>query len=96
MQSLLVPAMQGSLRSHNSPHSVTESSNTPIYDDRYHESQGDVMDTLSLRRDLTRLENPPFGMWWTYTVEETLVWPILGYRGKREQLPRHDHGRFRL
>ncbi|CAI7612324.1 unnamed protein product [Penicillium glandicola] len=39
------------------------------------------MDSLSLRRDLSHPENPPFGIWWTYTIEETLLWPILNYHG---------------
>jgi hypothetical protein len=42
---------------------------------------GDITDLLSLRRNLAQPEDPPFGVWWTYTIEETLNWPILQFDG---------------
>ncbi|KAH8665650.1 hypothetical protein BGZ61DRAFT_538614 [Ilyonectria robusta] len=60
---------------------ASPSSSTPIYDEQYHKTHGDVMESLSLRRDLSQPEKPPFGVWWTYTVEETLIWPILEFQG---------------
>ncbi|KEY71301.1 hypothetical protein S7711_05893 [Stachybotrys chartarum IBT 7711] len=82
MRSLLVPAAQGGSRRLSQPQDVVMSpaGDTPVYDNR-HQTQQDVMESLCLRRDLSRPEDPPFGMWWTYTVEETLLWPILGYSG---------------
>jgi hypothetical protein len=80
MRSLLVPAMQGG---HSTPRASPADpvDETPIYDERYHQTHNDIMESVSLRRDLSHPENPPFGLWWTFTVEETLLWPILGFRG---------------
>lgn len=55
---------------------------TPIYGEPERPLGSNFMDSLSLRRDLLSPENPPFGMWWTYTVEEALVWPILEFDGE--------------
>jgi hypothetical protein len=82
-RSLLVPAAQGRFRlsdSFASELATIPSADTAIFDDR-HETEHDVMESLSLRRDLSKPENPPFGLWWTYTVEETLLWPILMFNG---------------
>lgn len=80
-RSLLVPALQGIAKDYNETNAAPQSGLTPIYDDRYNQNNNDVMQSLSLRRDLSHPENPPFGIFWTYTVEETLLWPILGYHG---------------
>jgi hypothetical protein len=81
-RSLLVPAAQGSFRALDSMIDEFNSpvGDTAIYNER-HETEYDVMSSLSLRRDLSKPENPPFGLWWTYTVEEALLWPILGFKG---------------
>ncbi|KAI9172731.1 hypothetical protein HJFPF1_02244 [Paramyrothecium foliicola] len=75
--------MQGTPGGHRDAYDVPSapSGNTPLYGSRDRQTHGEIMETLSLRRDLSRPENPPFGMWWTYTVEETLLWPILDYHG---------------
>lgn len=82
MQSLLAPAAQGRLKVWRSPmnEATTSSGDTAVYNDRY-ETEHHVMESLCLRRDLSRPESPPFGVWWTYTIEETLLWPILMFRG---------------
>ncbi|KAL3496924.1 hypothetical protein BJX62DRAFT_232120 [Aspergillus germanicus] len=80
----LAPAMQGGLRSSSSSIQalISPPGPTPIYAEKDEDdTPGHIMAALSLRRDLSRPENPPFGAWWTYTVEETLAWPVLGYRG---------------
>ncbi|KAF5241038.1 hypothetical protein FANTH_9255 [Fusarium anthophilum] len=81
-RSLLVPAAQGRFRLYDSLASETEvdSGDTAVFGDCY-ETEHDVMESLSLRRDLSNPENPPFGLWWTYTVEETLLLPILNFKG---------------
>ncbi|CAG9942740.1 unnamed protein product [Clonostachys rosea f. rosea IK726] len=61
--------------------SLSPGENAPLYSHRDTQTHDDVMGSLSLRRDLSHPENPPFGTWWTYTVEETLLWPILEYQG---------------
>jgi hypothetical protein len=76
--------MQGGLRSSSSSIQalISPPGPTPIYAEKDDDdTPGHIMAALSLRRDLSRPENPPFGTWWTYTVEETLAWPVLGYRG---------------
>ena len=82
VRSLLVPAAQGGLKVWDSLDDVvnTPSGDTAVYDDR-HQTENDVMKLLSLRRDLSKPEDPPFGIWWTYTVEETLLWPTLMFEG---------------
>lgn len=80
IHSILSPAMQGS----SDPRVEIGGSSddiTPIYSTLERQYGDNFMDSLSLRRDLTCMENPPFGAWWTYTIEETLVWPILEYDG---------------
>ncbi|KAH6689492.1 hypothetical protein F5X68DRAFT_260171 [Plectosphaerella plurivora] len=81
MRSLLVPAMQGGHSTPRASPGDPPADETPIYDSRYHQTHNDIMESVCLRRDLSRPENPPFGMWWTFTVEETLLWPILGFQG---------------
>ena len=80
-RSLLAPAMHtNSENRHNESYFAWPNISTPISSDQYQKPH-DVMESLSLRRDLSRPEDPPFGTWWTYTVEETLLWPILKYQG---------------
>jgi hypothetical protein len=81
MRSILSPAMQGSSDARSHLQLSSQNGTTPIYNDRDRQLDGDVMDSLSLRRNLSPPENPPFGVWWTYTIEETLVWPILEFQG---------------
>lgn len=81
MRSLLAPAMHGNPKPRHETIIASPSSSTPIYGEQYHKTHGDVMESLSLRRDLSQPETPPFGVWWTYTVEETLIWPILEFQG---------------
>lgn len=80
--SLLVPAAQGRFRVWGglADAATTPSGDAAVYDDR-HETEHDVMEFLCLRRDLSRSDDPPFGIWWTYTIEETLLWPILMFEG---------------
>lgn len=80
MRSSLVPAMQGYAH-HNLLHLRVHSNNSIIRGDEAEQSMSNTMESLSLRRDLSRPENPPFGIWWTYTIEETLLWPVLNYHG---------------
>ncbi|KAF5627224.1 uncharacterized protein FTJAE_9309 [Fusarium tjaetaba] len=81
-RTLLVPAAQGRFRLFDSLASEIEvdSGDTAVFGDCY-ETEHDVMESLSLRRDLRNPGNPPFGLWWTYTVEETLLLPILNFKG---------------
>ncbi|KAH8172224.1 hypothetical protein LIA77_08992 [Sarocladium implicatum] len=82
--SLLVPAAQGMLKGWDSlADQVTQPSReTAVYDSLHEEEhEHNVMEFLSLRRDLSNAKTPPFGLWWAYTVEETLLWPILSFRG---------------
>lgn len=81
MRSILSPAMQGSTSARAHQQLSVETGSTPIYNDHEGLLNSDSIDSLSLRRDLSCPENPPFGMWWTFTIEETLVWPILGFSG---------------
>jgi len=82
MRSILSPAMQGSSDPRAQISFSAHQETTPIYGDHERPLGSNFMDSLSLRRDLLSPENPPFGMWWTYTVEETLVWPILEFDGE--------------
>ena len=77
IRSILSPAMQASSDGATYVHNGT----TPIYNDQHMQRHGDITDLLSLRRNLAQPENPPFGVWWTYTIEETLSWPILEFNG---------------
>lgn len=81
LRSILSPAMQGSAEPRSSLQIPPHNGTTPIYNDEDNEQVHDAMESLSLRRNLSPPENPPFGMWWTYTIEETLVWPILEFPG---------------
>lgn len=54
---------------------------TSVYSDEDTQGSGNVLDSLSLRRTMARPENSPFGLWWSYTIEEMLSWPILEYQG---------------
>ncbi|CZT00485.1 uncharacterized protein RCO7_02976 [Rhynchosporium graminicola] len=81
-RSILAPAMQGSSDPRAQMSLSAHQETTPIYGEPEQLYGSNFMDSLSLRRDLLSPENPPFGIWWTYTVEETLVWPILEFDGE--------------
>lgn len=85
MRSLLAPAMQGGPTFQRHLRSVKQTA-SPSYSEEEYQFTHDVMESLALRRDLSQPENPPFGIWWTYTVEETLLWPILEFDGAVNQI----------
>lgn len=81
-RSILAVPMQAirednSLNLPSSPHNSMAS----IYGDEDTQGHGHVLEILSLRRSLAQPENAPFGLWWSYTVEEMLSWPILDFKG---------------
>lgn len=81
-RSSLVPAMQGyALNSHHGLFNPSANIKSSVINDNEEQPSLNTLGSLSLRRDLSHPDTPPFGVWWTYTVEETLLWPILNYHG---------------
>ncbi|KAJ5715703.1 uncharacterized protein N7483_012884 [Penicillium malachiteum] len=85
-KSILIPDMQGYASTPcHSPLSNGADYNSITYSEDGEQPISNVIACLALRRDLSHPENPPFGAWWTYTVEETLLWPVLDYQGPINQ-----------
>ncbi|PVH72291.1 hypothetical protein DL98DRAFT_596140 [Cadophora sp. DSE1049] len=78
---LAVPMQASSERSCTIQTTSPQNSMTSIYGDEDTQGSGHVLEVLSLRRSMAQPENAPFGLWWSYTIEETLSWPILGFEG---------------
>lgn len=73
--------MQGSSDPDDSLQSNPQNGITSIYGDEDAQGSGSMIESLSLRRSMACPENAPFGLWWSYTIEETLSWPILEFHG---------------
>jgi hypothetical protein len=78
---MLSPPLQAEPKTFGDPYAFDQNNTTPIYNEQLQQMNTDLMESLSLRRNLATPEYPPFGMWWTYTIEETLLWPIFEYHG---------------
>lgn len=78
---LAVPMQASSDRSFAVQTTSPQNSMTSIYGDEDTQGNGHVLEVLSLRRSMAQPENAPFGLWWSYTIEETISWPILEFKG---------------
>ncbi|KAH6716073.1 hypothetical protein BKA61DRAFT_733873 [Leptodontidium sp. MPI-SDFR-AT-0119] len=78
---LSVPMQASSERGCTIQTTSPQNSMTSIYGDEDTQGSGHVLEVLSLRRSMAQPENAPFGLWWSYTIEETLSWPILDFKG---------------
>ncbi|PVH72061.1 hypothetical protein DL98DRAFT_577054 [Cadophora sp. DSE1049] len=80
-RSILAVPMQASSERSSYIQTSPQNSMTSIYSDEDTQGTGHILESLSLRRSMAQPENAPFGLWWSYTIEETLSWPILEFQG---------------